>query len=642
MVKKRYTAYVLFLLWAILTTGWGQAETTSRQFYNAEAFYQNFLKDPARMKYRDNWLNCIQKFQNAYQENPAGPLAAASLYYAGKLYQDLYAVSDKKSDKEEAIDIYNRLIKRFPDSDYQSKAKANLARLAPGKEADQTDGGGMSVKQKTLAKPGDLTQPVIKPGAKIKRREEVFKQSKSEYRAALNHKPVEEITRMLQTEEKPAPTDVSPPVNAARVNNLRVWSNPNYTRIVVDVDKETDYQHNLLGKDFSSSKPQRLYIDFFNSFLGNIDKVIPIDDDLLTSARAAQYTPSTVRVVIDIKSFKNYKIFSLRNPFRTVIDVWGRDVSGEIRAEQVPVEPRPQPQPEQPQPEQPQPEQPQMEQPQMEQPQMEQPQPERPLTPSMPSYKASRNDPHVSPNDLVQQLALGVRRIVIDPGHGGHDAGAPGFFKGVNEKDIVLQIGLRLAQKIRRELGCQVIMTRDSDRFLSLEERTAIANTRNADLFISIHCNAHQNHRAYGIETYFLNLATDDDAILVAARENATSRKNISDLQNILNDLMQNSKINESSKLAAYTQKSLYNHLKGRYSDIKNKGVKQAPFYVLLGAQMPSILIETSFISNKQECKRLLNANYQDHLCNGIITGIREYMREISPTAFMPGRGENG
>jgi N-acetylmuramoyl-L-alanine amidase len=193
-----------------------------------------------------------------------------------------------------------------------------------------------------------------------------------------------------------------------------------------------------------------------------------------------------------------------------------------------------------------------------------------------------------------------------------------------------------LAKKIKAELGLEVILTRNRDRFLTLEERTAFANTKNADLFISIHTNASRDRRAYGIETYFLNLATDEEAIRVAAMENATSTKNISDLQKILFDLMQNAKINESSRLAAYVQSSMVRHLKNkRYSRVKSKGVKQAPFYVLLGAQMPSILIETAFISNSRECKRLVNPKFQDRLVVGIVQGIRNYIKATSPTALL-------
>jgi N-acetylmuramoyl-L-alanine amidase len=240
------------------------------------------------------------------------------------------------------------------------------------------------------------------------------------------------------------------------------------------------------------------------------------------------------------------------------------------------------------------------------------------------------------PSALAKQLALGVRRIVIDPGHGGKDYGAPGYLRGVHEKKVVLAIAMRLAEKIKKELGAEVILTRSSDRFMTLEERTAFANTKNADLFISIHTNSHKDRRAYGIETYFLNLATDDEAIRVAAMENATSTKNISDLQSILNDLMQNAKINESSRLAVHVQSSMVSHLKSkRWTRIKNKGVKQAPFYVLLGAQMPSILIETSFISNPRECKRLTDTTYQNRLSEAIVLGIKKYIKEIAPTAFL-------
>ena len=197
---------------------------------------------------------------------------------------------------------------------------------------------------------------------------------------------------------------------------------------------------------------------------------------------------------------------------------------------------------------------------------------------------------------------------------------------------------------VKEELGCQVIMTRSTDKYLTLEERTAIANTQNADLFISIHTNSARNRRAYGIETYFLNLATDDEAVLVAARENATSAKNISDLESILTDLMQNAKINESTRLAGYVQQSLYSRMSNHYSSIKDKGVKQAPFYVLLGAQMPAILVETSFISNARECKRLMSANYQKLLCESIIKGIDKYIRALNPTAYYyrPSVVENG
>jgi len=526
------------------------AATSKDTYHQAEACYKKLRHSPKKQKYRENWLFCIEKFKAVYRHNPSGSWAPAGLYMAGVLYEELYGRSFKTSDKENAFKVYDLLIKRYPKSKYRQKAE-NAKR------------------RKALKKTPKTTSPKVMP-------------EKNDARVSVDSIETE-INKASSTQD--LNTKESDPGKAgnAEIVGLRYWSNPNYTRVVIDADNEVSYAHRLLKKDTSINKPQRLYVDLNNSRLGkDIKKHILIDDNLLMDTRAGQFSSNQVRVVVDIKSFKTYKIFSLKNPFRIVIDVWGKD-------------PRP--------------------------------------TPSV--VITDKKGDKIPAGALAKQLSLGVRRIVIDPGHGGRDYGAPGYLKGVYEKNISLKVARRLANKIRKKLNCEVIITRNSDRNLSLEERTAIANTKNADLFISIHTNASRDRRAYGIETFFLNLATDNDAILVAARENATSTKNISDLQSILSDLMQNAKINESSRLAGHVQGSLKDHLRKYYSRIKSKGVKQAPFYVLLGAQMPAILIETSFISNSRECKRLVNQKYQDRMCDAIVRGIQAYIRETNPTAFM-------
>jgi N-acetylmuramoyl-L-alanine amidase len=531
------------------------AGSADEEYQAAEACYSNLQQNAAKVKYRENWLQCIDKFYAVYRNNPGGSQAAAGLFMTGRLYADLYEHSRRKSDLQAAQTMYERVIDNFADSRFKVKAELLIEAMPQWVQKNSP------LKDDGLAK-------IINPGT----------QSSSGG------------TKSRATNNGPLSSDMG------TVENLRFWSNPNYTRVVIDASQETTYYHNLLRKDPALNKPQRLYIDLKGAHLGdNIKKSIPINDDLLTNARAGQYTPDSVRVVVDIKSFKTYKIFSLKDPFRIVLDVWGEAGDGK------PV----------------------------------------PAPPIVSSQKSGK----LPVSALAKQLALGVSRIIIDPGHGGRDYGAPGYLKGVHEKDIVLQIAHRLARKVRQELKCEVFLTRSRDEFLTLEERTAIANTKNADLFISIHTNSHNDNRAYGIETYFLNLATDDDAIRVAAMENATSTKNISDLQTILFDLMQNAKINESSRLAGYIQGSLVRNLKAdHYSRIKDKGVKQAPFYVLLGAQMPAVLVETSFISNPRECKRLITPQYQERLCEAIILGIKEYIKETSPTAFFrepPNSGDN-
>ncbi len=608
-IKKIYCLVIIIACAAwICVPGISVAGTAEEQYYKTEVNYRNFLSDAEKMQYRENWLTHIEDFQNAYRTDPSGSLAPAALYMTGQLYQELYRRSSRLSDKNASLDYFRKIVNWFPKSDYRSKAEAGLA--------------AFSRKEATNPEPpekADIPKEKPEEQARVEKkiRGEIFKASKEEYKSSLRTvRKIAERDKLRTEVSYPAPAERNLPAGSDRdavITGLRFWSNPSYTRVVIDVDKETPYSHKLLESNDPSLRPQRLYVDFAGSDLGKgIDKVLPINDDLLISVRAGRQEAHVVRVVVDIKSFKTYKIFSLRNPFRTIVDVWGGDVgSHDGYADRSKYE------------------KPKIKEPERLEPERKKSEPEK----SEPE-RIEQPEP-VKPTDLARQFGLGVRRIVIDAGHGGHDGGAPGYYKDINEKDVVLSIARRLATKVRQRLGCEVIMTRSTDRFLSLEERTAIANTKNADLFISIHTNAHTDRGAYGIETYFLNLATDADAIRVAARENATSQKNISDLQKILTDLMQNAKINESSRLATYVQKSLYNRIRNNYSKVKNKGVKQAPFYVLLGARMPSILIETSFISNKTECERLTDANYQEQLCDAITEGVRNYIKETNPTAFL-------
>ena len=238
--------------------------------------------------------------------------------------------------------------------------------------------------------------------------------------------------------------------------------------------------------------------------------------------------------------------------------------------------------------------------------------------PALPSKATNREK-----LSLAQQLGLGVRKIVIDPGHGGKDPGAMAF--GLKEKEIVLKISKKLAKVLRNTYRYEVVLTRTKDIFIPLEERTAIANTHKSDLFISIHINAHSDQASGGIETYFLNLATDANAMRVAALENATSTHSIGELQDILATLMKNSKIDESSRLARFVQTNLVSGF-GRNYKPRDLGVKQAPFYVLIGAEMPAILAELSFITNPEEAKLLQNEQYLDKIAEQLAAGIVAYI----------------
>lgn len=225
---------------------------------------------------------------------------------------------------------------------------------------------------------------------------------------------------------------------------------------------------------------------------------------------------------------------------------------------------------------------------------------------------------------LAEQLGLKVRRVVIDPGHGGHDPGAIGK-QGTQEKDIALAISKRLKVHLEKQ-GLEVLLTRDDDRYLKLEERTRFANQKEGDLFISIHCNASVNRKSHGVETYTLNVSSDRYAIRLAARENASSEKSISDLQFILADLATKANTGDSTRLAQHVQGNIISHLRGKYSDVRDLGHKEALFYVLLGAKMPSILVETAFISNAEEEKRLKTPAFQEDLAVAIARGVERFL----------------
>lgn len=216
-----------------------------------------------------------------------------------------------------------------------------------------------------------------------------------------------------------------------------------------------------------------------------------------------------------------------------------------------------------------------------------------------------------------------VLKIVIDPGHGGKAPGAVGP-NGEKEKDITLAVSKEIARRLR-EKGFEVLLTRDTDVYLPLEERTAFANRNKADLFVSVHVNANEKDSLQGVETYFLNLTTDAASMKVAKRENAMTSASLGSLQLIIKDLMLNAKINESSRFASSIQSSIVSSLEKSGHERKDHGVRQAPFYVLLGAQMPSVLVEIGFITNAVECRLLHEEAYQNSIIDGIVRGISTY-----------------
>jgi N-acetylmuramoyl-L-alanine amidase len=230
---------------------------------------------------------------------------------------------------------------------------------------------------------------------------------------------------------------------------------------------------------------------------------------------------------------------------------------------------------------------------------------------------------------LIRALGLKIGKIVVDAGHGGHDTGTIGP-NGLMEKDLVLDVALRLGKMLENRLGAEVVYTRDDDTFIPLETRTAIANQQQADLFISVHANSSRDENARGVETYYLNFTSSSDALEVAARENAVSEKSIHELQDLVKKITLKEKIEESREFAQDVQKSLHSGLSAKAPAIRNRGVKKAPFIVLIGANMPSILAEISFISNPSDERKLKTPQYRQQIAESLYRGVARYTSGLS------------
>lgn len=368
------------------------------------------------------------------------------------------------------------------------------------------------------------------------------------------------------------------PAGKTGVTAVRFLSWRGYTRVMLELTQAAKYEVRRLKEDSAKGMPARVYVDIQGARVALSSKeAIPVDDGLLRQVRVGQYSDDVVRVVLDMNNLGAHNAFVLADPYRLVIDIYGQKALEPAAQKALPVK----------------------------------------TEPAKATSRSAKPAPAVP-------AGHGLRKIVLDPGHGGKDPGAigPG---GIAEKDLVLSVAKKLAAKLRKELNVQVVLTRNDDRFVPLEDRTALANAEDADLFISLHMNANPSGDARGIETYYLDNTSDEAAIRLAARENSTSRKNVSDLQFILSDMTQNMKLEDSITLAHRLQGSAVSGMTKVMGEIKDLGVKKALFYVLVGARMPSVLVEMFFITHRQEGPAMSQPRYQDAMVDALFDGIQKY-----------------
>ncbi len=378
----------------------------------------------------------------------------------------------------------------------------------------------------------------------------------------------------------------------AEIVNLRRYTHPNFTRVVIDIGKLREYTFGELRD------PGRIYVDVLQAKLNPIlqGQSYPVKAEYVSQIRVSQKTASTVRLVVDVdfSRIQSYRVYHLFDPYRLVVDIYPHGAAQAPTQAQVPAG-----------------------------------KPPRPGDKVQPAVKrqVDPNDPNLNGTSLARQLGLGVGTVVIDPGHGGPKPGSIGK-SGLQEKEVNLAIALAL-RKLLRDAGIDAILTRESDVDVGLDDRTVIANQKRADLFVSIHANAHRDRKRGGVETFFLNISPDPSVIELAAAENATSTKNIGQMKSILEKIVQNNKIQESYDLASAIQKNLVKALARDLPAVQNLGVKGGPFWVLIGGEMPSVLVEVSHLSNAKEEARLKTAKYRDLAAQGIYDGIMEYIHSL-------------
>lgn len=570
---------------------------------------------------------------------------------------------------QRAITRYENLVRRYPSSGYSDNAlfqAADLARLlyaAYGRVGHRTM-AGTYVAWLTREYPSSSLRTQARAALRAV-------EAERDARVATRSEPVRPAPPVVAAPPPPRVAAVaesravvpvapgSPPASSPTLQTIERTVLPDVVRLTLPLEREVAFSHETLAD------PPRAFVDLqgVTAAASLLDSALSVDD-AVKQVRVGR-RPDATRVVLDLASSSRVSVFALYNPFRVVIDterapaVSLAAVTVAAPVERVPVpveapvvlvdenavtpaaavppvsEPEPNPIPA----------------------------PPAPVLPSTPARGLARpaspvatpaampppatsvpvrtvidtSDPVPPPAvpaanidgsfSLARQLGLGISRIVIDPGHGGHDPGTRAH--GTSEAAIVLDIALRLERLLKKEPGLDVVLTRRTDVFIPLEQRTAIANREGADLFLSIHANASRNTSARGIETYYLSFASSPDAETVAARENATSDRAMHNLPGIVRAIALNNKLDESRDLAGMVQDAMTTRLAGANSGLRSRGVKKAPFVVLIGAGMPSVLAEIAFLTNRPEAGLVKTPAYRQRIAEALHAAVLRYRRSL-------------
>lgn len=611
LLHMRHCFLLLFLLVfgvavAVPVMGMAAPAAPEIRYEKARAEFDKLKADPKRSQFRDQWQRVAGLFMDVHATAKGWPNAPAALFRAAEALEELadrsriapdYAAAAERFEKVAALypksaladdGLYRaarirgeslgdaaaarRLVARqqrdYPTGDMIANARALERKLGPAVDAPS---GTAAAKADAAPARAVATKPEATPPV-----------DGGAPRSVAGARQEAATSSVAETRRDAAGKDV------ARLRQVSWKGNAERTQIVVELDRRVEWQ--VEAHPAKGTRPARVLLDL--AATQPDPKVGPgakVSGSVLSRVRVDLAPHGSMRLVFDFEEMARYKIEEANSPYRIIITVAARDAAL----------------------------------PDGEKPNGARPAAGAEATRQVEVPAAMRNG---TPKDIVEQLGLTVKTILVDPGHGGKDPGA--MDNGITERDLTLAVAKLVVERLRAK-GFKVVTTRDKDVFIPLEDRTQHANGGKVDLFLSIHVNANTDRSISGFETYYLDLASTSSAARVASRENAVSEKNLSDLQFILTDLMLSAKTQESRSLAQLVQAGVKSRTaQGGYS-LRDNGVRSAPFYVLMGARMPAVLVELGYCTNPAEARNLKSPAYRATLADGIVEGVLAYQRKL-------------
>jgi N-acetylmuramoyl-L-alanine amidase len=673
--RRLGAALFLLLLPVLPLQARGKSEAwASTQYAAAQRLRETLNNLPSAQQSRKEYQRVIAAYRRVYYGSPASSKADPSVVAVAELLTEMGRRFNDDRVLHAAIGQYKFLRREYPGSHDRFEALFTIGQIYQDDLRDPAE-AKLTFEEFLHRYPHHhlaeeagkaLNDPVQQ--ARLRSKDENDSDEDSSAPKGRAGKEVSSKSPRPSTAETKGPEEATEGRKPSHVTSVRHWSTPDYTRIAIGLESDVKFEAQRI------ENPERIFFDLLNTNLTSslLGKTFDVDDGLLTKIRVAQFQPGKSRIVLEVADGSDYRTSVLTDPPRLIIDIRSKDTQSKKALPRTPVK---------------EPVTPDAEakaQPQIPtdkplpvatsngarktvveadddddsevtvaklDPPENKPAAKAPVTlpptalnlPTL-SRRSSRNrrqptaifpdvreaSPTASGDrSLIRALGLKIGRIVIDPGHGGHDTGTIGP-NGLEEKDLVLDVGRRLGKLLQSRLGADVVYTRKDDTFIPLETRTSIANQEQADLFVSIHANSSHDPDARGVETYYLNFTSSAEALDVAARENAASDKSVYELQDLVKKIALKEKIEESREFASNVQRALHSGLAAKNPGIRDRGVKKAPFIVLIGANMPSILAEISFVSNPGDERRLQTSDYRQRIAESLYRGISKYVGGLS------------